>query len=318
MKNIYSNIVKVNNNNLSKAIVYLKKNDLIGVPTETVYGLAGNAYSKQSIKKIYNLKKRPSINPLIVHYYNIKKLLNDAVLNKNFFKIYDKFCPGPITFVLKKKKSSEISNLATAKLNTIAVRFPSNKVIRKLLKNINFPLAIPSANKSGGISPVSSKDVAEEFGNKLKLIIDDGNCELGIESTVIDLTEKIRVLRPGVISASKISKVIRSKVLVLKNSKNIIAPGSLKKHYSPGIPMKLNQKKSSNNHAFIVFGNRFKNTKNTFNLSKNSNLNEAAKNLYKIFRVIKNRNYKKIYVTRIPNKGIGIAINDRLKHASED
>jgi len=318
MKNIYSNIVKVNNNNLSKAIVYLKKNDLIGVPTETVYGLAGNAYSKQSIKKIYNLKKRPSINPLIVHYYNIKKLLNDAVLNKNFFKIYDKFCPGPITFVLKKKKSSEISNLATAKLNTIAVRFPSNKVIRKLLKNINFPLAIPSANKSGGISPVSSKDVAEEFGNKLKLIIDDGNCELGIESTVIDLTGKIRVLRPGVISASKISKVIRSKVLVLKNSKNIIAPGSLKKHYSPGIPMKLNQKKSSNNHAFIVFGNRFKNTKNTFNLSKNSNLNEAAKNLYKIFRVIKNRNYKKIYVTRIPNKGIGIAINDRLKHASED
>ena len=318
MKNIYSNIVKVNNNNLSKAIVYLKKNDLIGVPTETVYGLAGNAYSKQSIKKIYNLKKRPSINPLIVHYYNIKKLLNDAVLNKNFFKIYDKFCPGPITFVLKKKKSSEISNLATAKLNTIAVRFPSNKVIRKLLKNINFPLAIPSANKSGGISPVSSKDVAEEFGNKLKLIIDDGNCELGIESTVIDLTGKIRVLRPGVISASKISKVIRSKVLVLKNSKNIIAPGSLKKHYSPGIPMKLNQKKSSNNHAFIVFGNSFKNTKNTFNLSKNSNLNEAAKNLYKIFRVIKNRNYKKIYVTRIPNKGIGIAINDRLKHASED
>ena len=218
----------------------------------------------------------------------------------------------------QKKKSSEISNLATAKLNTIAVRFPSNKVIRKLLKNINFPLAIPSANKSGGISPVSSKDVAEEFGNKLKLIIDDGNCELGIESTVIDLTGKIRVLRPGVISASKISKVIRSKVLGLKNSKNIIAPGSLKKHYSPGIPMKLNQKKSSNNHAFIVFGNSFKNTKNTFNLSKKSNLNEAAKNLYKIFRVIKNRNYKKIYVTRIPNKGIGIAINDRLKHASED
>ena len=109
MKNIYSNIVKVNNNNLSKAIVYLKKNDLIGVPTETVYGLAGNAYSKQSIKKIYNLKKRPSINPLIVHYYNIKKLLNDAVLNKNFFKIYDKFCPGPITFVLKKKNLQKLA-----------------------------------------------------------------------------------------------------------------------------------------------------------------------------------------------------------------
>jgi L-threonylcarbamoyladenylate synthase len=159
--------------------------------------------------------------------------------------------------------------------------------------------------------------VAEEFGNRLKLIIDDGNCKVGIESTVVDLTGKTKILRPGVISAVQISKIIKSKVSILKNSKNIKSPGSLKKHYSPGIPMKLNQIKSYNEHAFIIFGKKFKDTKNTFNLSKKSNLKEAAKNLYKIFRVIKNKNYKKIYVAKIPNRGIGIAINDRLKHASE-
>ena len=317
MKNIYSNIKKVNNKNINIAIKYLKKNDLIGVPTETVYGLAGNAYSKKTIEKIYKLKNRPSINPLIVHYFSIKNLIKDAELNKNFYKIYNKLCPGPITFVLKRKKYSKINNLVTANLSTIAVRFPSNIVVRKILKRINFPLAIPSANKSSGISPVTSKDVAEEFGNRLKLIIDDGNCKVGIESTVVDLTGKTKILRPGVISAVQISKIIKSKVSILKNSKNIKSPGSLKKHYSPGIPMKLNQIKSYNEHAFIIFGKKFKDTKNTFNLSKKSNLKEAAKNLYKIFRVIKNKNYKKIYVAKIPNRGIGIAINDRLKHASE-
>ena len=133
MKNIYSNIAKVNNSNTSKAIKYLKKNQVIGVPTETVYGLAGNAYSNIAVKKIYSLKKRPKINPLIIHYYNVKSLAKDAILNKNFLKLYKNFCPGPLTFVLKKKKSSKVSRHATAKLDTIAVRFPKNNIIRKRL-----------------------------------------------------------------------------------------------------------------------------------------------------------------------------------------
>jgi|TARA_B110000444_G_scaffold234396_1_gene244661 L-threonylcarbamoyladenylate synthase len=316
MKNIYSNIAKVNNSNTSKAIKYLKKNQVIGVPTETVYGLAGNAYSNIAVKKIYSLKKRPKINPLIIHYYNVKSLAKDAILNKNFLKLYKNFCPGPLTFVLKKKKSSKVSRHATAKLDTIAVRFPKNNIIRNILKKIKFPLAIPSANKSTGVSPVQASHVAEEFGRTIKMILNGGNCKIGIESTVVDLSKKIRILRPGFVGISKISKVINFKVLSKNNSSKIKAPGALKKHYSPGIPMKLNQKRGFKNYAFIVFGKDYIKSKNTFNLSKKSNLQEAARNLYKIFRKIKNSKYKKIYVAKIPNKGIGVAINDRLKHAA--
>ena len=170
MKNIYSNIFKVNNKNLSKAINYLKKKELVALPTETVYGLAGNAYSSKAVKKIYFLKKRPYKNPLIVHYYNLEQLKKDAKLNNNFFKLYKKFCPGPITFVLKKKKNSLLSKIVTANLNTIAVRFPKDKTLKKILKSLNFPLAIPSANKSSQISPVSAEDVAQEFHRSIKII----------------------------------------------------------------------------------------------------------------------------------------------------
>ena len=316
MKNIYSNILKFNKNTLFKTLRYLKKNKIVGLPTETVYGLAGNAYSNESIKKIYSIKKRPKKNPLIIHYYDLSRTSKDIKIDNDLVKLYKKLCPGPITFVVKKKKSSKISNLSTAKLNTVAVRFPSNKKTRIILKKLNFPLAIPSANKSSGVSPVNAKDVAEEFRNKLKIIIDGGDAKFGLESTVIDLTNKARILRPGVIGNIKIIKILKKKISLAKSQKIIRSPGSLKKHYSPNIPMKLNQIKAKKNDAFIVFGKKYKNRKNTFNLSKKSNLNEAAKNLYRIFRKIKKLNYKKISVVKIPYKGVGIAINDRLKHAA--
>ena len=316
MKNIYLNIFKFNKNILFKTLKYLKKSNIVGLPTETVYGLAGSAYSKKAVEKIYSLKKRPKINPLIIHYYNLNKLSNDVEINKTFLKLYKKLCPGPITFVMKKKKSSKICSIATAKLDTVAVRFPSNKKTRIILSKLNFPLAMPSANKSTGISPVRALDVAEEFKNKIKIIIDDGNSKIGIESTVVDLTEKIRILRPGIISNKKISKILGKKIKIAKKHHKIKSPGALKKHYSPNIPMKLNQIKAKKNHAFITFGKNYDKAQNTFNLSKKSNLDEAAKNLYKIFRKIKKLNYKKIYVAKIPNKGAGIAINDRLKHAA--
>ncbi len=316
MKNIYLNIHKFNNKNLNKTVNILKKNDLVGVPTETVYGLAGNAYSRFSVKKIYKLKKRPKINPLIIHYLNVKNIVNDVQLNEKFIKLYEAFCPGPITFILKKKRSSKISNFATANLNTIAIRFPNNKILRKILKKTNLPLAIPSANISSGISPVNAKDVADEFKEKIKFIIDGGPSKIGLESTVVDLTGKPKILRPGIISPKKIGKVLKSRISIIKSFKKIKSPGSIKKHYSPGIPMKLNQKKALINCAFIILGKKYKKTKDTFNLSKKSNLNEAAKNLYKIFRIIKKKKYKIIHVVKIPNKGIGIAINDRLKHAA--
>ena len=317
MRNIYSNIFKVNNKNLSTAINCLKKKQLIGVPTETVYGLAGNAYSKEAVKKIYFLKKRPFKNPLIIHYLNIEQLKNDVELNKDFHKLYKKFCPGPITFVLKKKRNSLLPNVATANLQTVAVRVPKNKTLRKILKFLNFPLAIPSANKSTQVSPVSAKDVVNELGASLKFILDGGSCIIGIESTVVDLTSKAKILRPGLINPSDISKVLNKKVDIYKGSKAIKAPGMLKKHYSPGIPIKLNQKKAKSNEAFIVFGKKYKKGKNIFNLSYKSNLNEAAKNLYRTLRLIKNKNYKMICVCSIPQFGIGLAINDRLNRAAK-
>ena len=316
MKNIYSNILKVNKNNIQKAIDYLKRNELIGVPTETVYGLAGNAYNKTSINKIYNLKKRPVFNPLIVHYYKLKDLENDVEVNKNFKRLYSKLCPGPITFVLTKKKKARVNNLALANLNTIAVRFPKNLIIRKILASIDFPLAIPSANKSSGISPVEASDVVKEFGKKIKIVINGGSSSIGIESTVVDLTSEVKILRLGAISAEKIEKILGKKILINKNTNSINSPGMIKKHYSPGIPMKLNQRKNGKNEAFIIFGKKYLETNHTFNLSKKSDLNEAARNLFKIFRKVKEKGYKKINVAKIPNKGIGMAINDRLKHAA--
>ncbi len=317
MKNIYSNIFNATNKSIHKVIKALNKNELVGVPTETVYGLAGNAYSNSAVKKIYKLKGRPTRNPLIIHYPDLKMLKNDIELNNNFFKLYRTFCPGPITFVLKKNKNSQLSKLATANLRTVAVRFPKNKIIRKILKSLKFPLAIPSANKSTRVSPVSAKDVAEEFKGSLKLILNGGNCKIGLESTVIDLTSTPKILRPGFINPAQLSKKLGKTINVSKGTKSIKSPGMLKRHYSPGIPIKLNQKKASKNEAFIVFGKKYKKSKNTFNLSVKSNLTEAAKNLYKTLRVIKNKNYKMIHVSPIPKTGLGLAINDRLKRAAK-
>ena len=203
MKNIYLNIYKPNLANLKKAKKNIENNNVIGLPTETVYGLAGNAYSNKSAKKIFKLKKRPFFNPLIIHFKNIRDLKKDVILNDDFKKLYKAFCPGPITFILKKKKKSKISNFAIAGKKTVAVRIPKHKVAKNLLKILKFPLAAPSANVSSKLSPTSAKDVFEEFGKKIKIILDGGRCNIGLESTIIDLTSKPSVLRPGSIDIEK-------------------------------------------------------------------------------------------------------------------
>ena len=316
MKNIYSNIFSFNKKTLNKTIANLKKGNVVGLPTETVYGLAGNAYSKRSINNIYKLKKRPKINPLIVHFFNYKNAENDVVLNDNFFKLYKKFSPGPITFILKKRFKSKIQPAASANLNTIAIRFPNHRIVRSILKKINFPLAMPSANLSSNVSHVCAEDVVDEFKKNIRFIINGGKSKIGIESTVIDLTKKPKILRPGIIGSEIIEKILKTKMNIIRKNSKLRSPGMLKKHYSPGIPIILNQKTSNKKHAFIIFGNKYKNNKNYFNLSKKSDLKEAASNLYKTLRKIKKQGFKKIYVVKIPNIGPGIAINDRLKRAA--
>jgi len=206
--------------------------------------------------------------------------------------------------------------LQRPKKKTIAVRIPKHQIARKLLKIINFPLAAPSANISSRLSPTSSDDVVDEFKNKIKFILDGGQSKIGLESTIIDLTGKPKILRPGFITPKEISKILKMKIIINKKIKNIKSPGQLKSHYSPGIPIKLNTKIPKKNEAVIGFGKEFKIKKNYFNLSKNGNLKEAANNLYSTLRKIKNNGFKSIIVNKIPNIGIGLAINDRLKRAA--
>jgi L-threonylcarbamoyladenylate synthase len=303
--------------NIKKAKKYLNKNHCVAVPTETVYGLAGNAYSDLSVRKIFKLKNRPMNNPLIVHYSDINKLREDCYINDNFIKLYNKFSPGPITFILKLKKDSKISQFVTNKQKSLAVRFPKHPLFQKLLKDLAYPLAAPSANMSTRLSSVQASDVIEEFGSKIKYVLDGGKCQIGVESTIINLLSKPTILRFGGLDISKIEKVLKNKVLIKTNLKKKIAPGQFSLHYSPGIPLRTNAKKPKKNEAFVLIKKRKTTFNNYYYLSKNNDLQQSAKNLYSLLRIIKKDGYKMIAVEKIQNKGIGKTINDRLNRASK-
>ena len=309
--------MKFNQANIKKAKEYLNKNCCIGVPTETVYGLAANAYSNHAVQKIYKLKKRPKSNPLIVHYSNIEDLKKDCLINDNFIKLYKEFSPGPITYILYLKKNSKISKMVTNNKKNLAVRFPKHKIFRKLLNELDYPIAAPSANISTKLSAVRALDVKEDFGNKIKYILDGGKCNVGLESTIIDLRDKPVVLRLGGLEISKIEKILCKKIKININPKKKIAPGQSRLHYSPGIPLRMNVVKPKKDEAYILLKKKKIYQSNYFYLSKKNNLKEAAKNLYSCLRKIKNKGYKSIAVEKIQSIGIGQSINDRLERASK-
>ena len=302
--------------NIKKAKYLLNKNHCVAIPTETVYGLAANAYSSKATLRIFKLKKRPKTNPLIVHYSKIQDLEKDCEINNNFKKLYSKFCPGPLTFVLKLKRKSKISRNVTNGKKTLAVRFPKNLITKNLLSSLDYPLAAPSANIYTQLSPISKRDVREEFGKKIKFILDGGSSEIGLESTIISLVNNPKILRLGSIDVKKISKVLKKKINYSKNKK-ILVPGQSKFHYSPGIPIRLNASNRFLDEALILIKKRKDFDRNYFYLTKNKNLKEAGKKLYKTLRRIKNLKFKKIAIEKIPNIGIGQTINDRLKRASK-
>ena len=303
--------------NIKKSRFYLNKNECVAIPTETVYGLAANAYSEKATIKIYRLKKRSKKNPLIVHYYDLKMLKNDCEINNNFLKLYKYFCPGPITFVLKLKKESKISKNVTNKKKTLAVRFPKHPISRKLLKLLKYPLAAPSANISTKISAVTSQDVKDEFGKKIKYILDGGTSKIGLESTIVGLINKPQILRLGGIEVKRINKILKTNLKYKSKNNTLIVPGQLKIHYSPGIPIRMNVSSPRQNEAFILIKKKKSSGKNSYYLSKTKNLKEAAKNLYKTLRMIKKKKFESIAVEKIPNVGFGEAINDRLLRASK-
>ena len=309
--------MKINLANIKKAKKMLNKRECIVIPTETVYGLAANAYSDLACKKIFKLKNRPKNNPLIVHYFNLKQLKKDCKTNNTFLKLYRRFCPGPITFILNLKSGSKISNIVNNNNKNLAVRFPKHPITRKLLKILNFPLAAPSANLSSKVSAVNAKDVKEDFGNKIKYILDGGSSSIGIESTIIDLRGKPKILRLGGLETSLIQKELKKKIKLIKKPAKISSPGQFKLHYSPGIPVRLNAKKIKKKEAHLLIRKVKDSSSNQFFLSKKGDLNQVAKNLYSTLREIKRKKFSSIAVEKIPNSGIGKAINDRLKRASK-
>ena len=248
---------------------------------------------------------------------DLKKVKEDCILNDNFLKLYKKLSPGPITFILNLKTNSKISKIATNKKNTLAVRFPKHPITRSLLKTLKFPLAAPSANISSRLSAVTSSDVKEDFGKKIKYILEGGRSNIGVESTIIDLRKKPKILRLGGLDVKTIQKILRKKILLNINPSKISVPGQFRIHYSPGIPIRLNVKKIKKGEAYLMIKKKKLDKPNYFFLSKKGNLRESAKNLYSTLRKIKKNKYKSIAVSKIPNRGLGKTINDRLLRASK-
>jgi L-threonylcarbamoyladenylate synthase len=280
--------------------------NIIGLPTETVYGLGANALNEDAVLKIFEAKERPRFNPLIVHLLDKEKLPQYAdEIPESLFLLYEKFSPGPITYVLKKKKN--ISDIVTAGNETVAVRFPSHNIFRKLLKIVKVPIAAPSANRFGRISPTSAEDVKKEMEGKLKYVLDGGNSDVGIESTVVDLSDEFpMILRHGFVSEEEIKEVVGR---VNENtSKKINSPGMLLNHYAPHTPLEIVEhlseldKYSEKNYGIL-------------DLNKYPDLKTAAKHLFSDLRRLDEKDFEIILAAKVKNEGIGIAINDRLEKA---
>ena len=303
--------------NIKKAKKYLDKNHCVAVPTETVYGLAGNAYSDLSVKKIFKLKKRPKNNPLICHFKNIKEVKKNCKIKTLDEKLINLFWPGPLTLILEKKKTSSISPLVSNSMNFIGCRIPNNKTAKSLLNLLNFPIAAPSANIATKISSTHPLHLLKYFKKKV-FILDGGRSKLGLESTVIKTFNKhIKILRLGSISIEEIKSKLPNVKIIISNNKSIISPGNQKKHYAPNLPIRINVKKINKNESLLNFGkNNLKSNICEYNLSYSGNLKEASKNFFYYLHLLDNTKCSKIAVAPIPNYGLGKTINDKLKRAS--
>ena len=270
-----------------------------------------------AVKKVFKVKKRPLNNPIITHVGKSSWVSGMTEPEPRAKLLIKEFWPGPLTLILRKRSDCPISDYATAKLETIAVRQPKNEIALRLLLELGKPIAAPSANISGKVSSTNAGHVQNDFGDEIDFILNAGECETGIESTVIDLTDdEPTILRPGAISIEKISHIIGKTKYLFSHEAKPRSPGLLPKHYSPDLPLRINAtKKEQENEVIIGFG---QNAKTNFNLSPRGDLSEAAKNLYSTLRhVDDNKRFTCIAISPIPNHGIGVAINDRLRRASE-
>lgn len=293
----------------------LREGGLVSFPTETVYGLGGDATQGEAVARIFAAKGRPSFNPLIVHVADPIWVAGLAEPDGRFDKLARALWPGPLTMVMRRRRDCPASDLVSAGLDSIAVRMPDHPVARELLQKVKRPLAAPSANASGTVSPTHAAHVNESLGSKVDLIIDGGACRVGLESTVLDLTQHTAtILRPGAITAEQIAALIGPVRVSTEDPSAPKSPGQLASHYAPSLPVRLNASQPAPGEALLAFGPA---ATAALNLSPGSDLIEAAANLFAMLRALDDpARFTAIAVAPIPAEGIGIAINDRLKRAA--
>jgi len=307
------------------ASTLLRNDELVAIPTETVYGLGGNAFSLAAVTKIFQVKNRPSFDPLIVHTSSVDRIETFATFNsKRLQKLADQFCPGPITFILPKK--SCIDDLVTSGHPTVGVRIPNHPLTLKLLAQLDFPVAAPSANPFGFTSPTTAHHVVTQLGDQLPYILDGGSALVGLESTIVeDTPDGLRILRLGGLSVEAIEQCIQEPVFEVKTSSSTPhAPGMLSSHYNPGITVKFIASKKEALHyqdqrvAYIAFQHNpeLPFIQKLAILSPDGDTEQAAQTLFATLRKLGRGNFDIILAEAAPDKGLGRAINDRLKRAS--
>lgn len=308
---------------IKKAIGLLQDGKLVAIPTETVYGLAANALDTQAVATIFEVKNRPHFDPLIVHLHDTDQLTGLChSVPEIFFKLYKAFSPGPITYILP--KTDKIPDLVTSGNSTVGIRFPRHPLTRELLFESQLPIAAPSANPFGYVSPTTASHVNDQLGDKIPYILDGGPCEVGIESTIIDLSSPVpRILRLGGLAKEEIEE-ITGPVEIKTSSSNPQAPGMLSSHYSPGKRLiigdieELLAQHAGRKVAVISFNKKVNGIpeKNLKILSQKGNIKEAAANLFKSLRELDRDDVDIILAEEFPKTGLGLAINDRLKRAA--
>jgi len=304
---------------IAQAAQALVRGEIVAFPTETVYGLGANALDAGAVAKVFAAKERPRFNPLIVHVPDLAAAQTYAVFNDTARTLAESFWPGPLSLVLPKRPGCGIADLVTAGLDTIALRAPNHPVAQALLAAAKRPIAAPSANRSGRVSPTDATHVADELGDVPALILDGGRCARGIESTVVRVTDAEPVLlRLGAVPREAIEDVLGHSIGLADEATPIASPGQLERHYAPQTPLRLNVKDVNPNEALLAFGpNAPQGARQAINLSAAGDLAEAAANLFAGLRALDRSGASAIAVMPIPDRGLGEAINDRLQRAAK-
>ena len=303
---------------IRKAADLLLQGDLVAFPTETVYGLGADATNDTAVASVFAVKRRPQFNPLIVHVPDLAAAEPLVVLNDRARTLAEAFWPGPLTLVLPRKPDSGLSRLVSAGLDTVAIRAPDHRVAQALLRMTERPVAAPSANPSGRVSPTTAQHVDRGLGHRVQAILDGGPCRIGIESTVIGLFDDVaRLLRPGGIDAAVIEQRI-GRLHLPQAGDAALSPGMMQAHYAPALPIRIDAAKPQKGvrEALLAFGTDVpKGFAHVLNLSPQGDVSEAAANLFAMLHELDNPDYEGIAVMPIPDQGLGIAINDRLRRA---